>query len=101
MKYFDEVLFSYRWHGSNQMTNLKRMYAMTDKTMEYEQSILDNLDVKNTIIDVKTIREKGVLYKTQGIPCIFQILTYKRITEKLKIIKVFGLKVFEFAKSNN
>ncbi len=78
MKYLDEVLFSYRWHGANQMVNLERMYSITDRTMEYEQYILENLDDKNLIIDKECILKNGILYKKQGIPFIFEVLTYRK-----------------------
>lgn len=98
MKYLNEILLSYRWHGANQMTNRKRMYSLTDKTMEYEQLVLENLDDKNTIIDVERIRQYGVLYKKQGIPFVFELLTYKRINNKVKVIKILGKKIYQYTK---
>ena len=98
MKYLNEILFSYRWHGANQMTNLERMYFLTDKTMEHEELVLENLDDKNTIIDVERIRQYGVLYKKQGIPFVFELLTYKRINNKVKVIKILGKKIYQYTK---
>lgn len=98
MKYIDEVLFSYRWHGSNQMNNIERMYSMTEKTMEYEGYILDTIDSKKVMIDIDKIKEFGVLYKKQGIPFVFELLTYKKLNNKLKLIKLFNMEICRYLK---
>jgi len=38
--FIDEILFSYRWHGSNTAKIANKMRAITRKTMEYEQNLV-------------------------------------------------------------
>ena len=40
----------------------------------------------------------GHLYKKQGIPFIFQVLSYKKSGYRIKVIKLFNIKVFEYQK---
>ncbi len=40
IKYFDEILFSYRWHDTNTAKNTQKMLQMTHKSLEYEREIL-------------------------------------------------------------
>ena len=38
--YLDEILFSYRWHGSNTISNIKKINEYSKKTFAYEREIL-------------------------------------------------------------
>lgn len=40
MKYIDEVLFSYRWHGRNSIKNRDRMWLLSRRTLKHEMEIL-------------------------------------------------------------
>lgn len=53
MKYFDRVLFSYRWHGANTMTNQARVQAMADKTAKYEWKLLKKSKFHGMLPDVR------------------------------------------------
>ena len=43
----------------------------------------------------------GNLYKIQGIPLVFQIFSYKKGLKKIKIFKLFNIKIFSYVKNNN
>lgn len=95
MKYIDEVLFSYRWHNSNTVKNREKMIKITEKTLEYEEKLVKSLK-SNKYIDpiVFEIHHYGLCYKKQGIPFVFEIVSYKKETKKTKILKIFNIKIF-------
>lgn len=41
-KFVDEILFAYRWHGSNTVKDKKYMTSVFRKTLAYEKQIVDN-----------------------------------------------------------
>lgn len=41
IKYIDEILFSYRWHGSNTLQLRDSSYRFEDRTLAYEKKLLD------------------------------------------------------------
>lgn len=40
--YLDEILFSYRWHGANTISNIAKINEYSKKTFNYEREILNN-----------------------------------------------------------
>ena len=62
-KYIDEILFSYRLHGENTVTQNKKMRKMARKTFEYEFEILKNIDFNDCLPNVK---KTYYLYKFFG-----------------------------------
>lgn len=98
MKYLDEVLFYYRWHNANTIKNVEKIRLFTDKTSELEEKILSKVNENEVLPDVITVKKQGVCYKAQGIPFLFQTLTYKKSGCKRKIIKLFNIKIFEYKK---
>ena len=97
MKYFNEILFSYRWHNTNTIKQLNQK-AITDKTRNYEKNILKTIPNSNLTPEIKDVIRNGYLYKKQGIPFVFEILTYKKDNIKLKKVKFLGIKILEFNK---
>ena len=94
MKYIDEILFSYRWHNSNTVKNQEKMIAYTEKTLEYEKKLVKSLKTTKYIDPIVfEIHNYGFCYKKQGIPYIFEILSYKKEVKKTKIIKFFNIKI--------
>ncbi len=67
-------------------------------------TIIDNnfLKLKNIKLlsnnDITAIMEHGNLYKTQGVPFIFQVLSYKKSGKKIKVFKLFGIKIHQYVK---
>lgn len=93
MKFINEPLFSYRWHGANSMNNLERIINITNITSEYEEKILENIDEKEVLPDVLKVKKYGAYYKRQGIPYIFEILTYRKNKDKIKEIRLFNFRI--------
>lgn len=98
MKYIDEILFSYRWHNANTIKNVEKMEMYTRKTREYEEKILSEINENEVFPEVILVKKYGTCYKKQGIPFIFQILSYKKAGFKRRIIKLFNIKIFEYKK---
>ncbi len=99
MKYLDEILFSYRVHPANTMKNIEKMNFMTQKTLEYEQKLLENTDFSMVDKEVQNVYLNGAFCKKKGIPFIFEILKYKKYDKNLKklktkkFIKILGIVV--------
>lgn len=98
MKYLDEVLFSYRVHGANTVSNTERMQFLTKKTSEHEEKILSNIDEKQVFADVVAVKNMGACYKQRGIPNILQILYFKKFDSYIKEIKLFNIKILTLKK---
>ena len=76
------------------------MKEITQKTFDYEEEILQNIDESKVLPDVIKVKKYGSCYKKQGIPFIFQILTLRKHRKKIKIFKLFGIKVYTRIKQN-
>ncbi len=100
MKYLDEILFSYRWHAGNTVRQKEKMAKMTAKTRIYEEKLLHDISDENSVYpDVIKIKKFGLLYRTYGIPFIFQILYYRKGNNKTRIIKLFNFTIFKYSKN--
>ena len=98
MKYLDKVLFSYRWHDSNTVHNVEKMKAMSQKTISYEDKIINDLAKTTKSKDIIDIAKNGVLYKRFGIPYLIELQTFTKCGEKIKWLKLFNLTIFKFVK---
>ena len=79
-KYIDEILFSYRLHGANTVTQAKHMRQMARKTYSYEFEILKNIDFSKCLPNVK---RTYLLYKFLGkIPKFIKKWELKRTYKK-------------------
>lgn len=100
MKFINKILFYYRQHDTNTANNLDKMHKMADKTLECENnfvsSITNRTDVDPIVFD---IYENGVLYKKSGIKYIFEKLKFIKGNVKIKIIKLFNIKLFKSTKN--
>ena len=95
MKYIDEILFSYRWHSTNTIKDKEKAILITEKTKQYEEELLNRIDLSKVKPEVVEVKNNGVCYKKKGIPLIFQVLNLIRKGKKTKIIKLFNIKLFE------
>lgn len=55
MKYIDQILFSYRWHGANTITRVEYMNNIYNKTAHYEWEKLKHSDFSEMLPDVKKV----------------------------------------------
>lgn len=99
MKYIDKILFSYRWHSDNTASQREKMIDMTNKTLKYERKILKNINKKYILNNIKTYLENGHLYKTFGVPFIFQIKKYKKDNIKISELLLFNVKIMSFKRN--
>ena len=85
MKYIDKILFSYRWHGSNTISNAAKIQAMSDKTAAFEWQQLAKSDFSKMFPDVLYIyrRERRRRF-------IHRFIYHRHRTGNLVTIKLFG-----------
>ncbi|MBE6391581.1 MAG: glycosyltransferase family 2 protein [Lentisphaerae bacterium] len=98
MKYFDEVLFSYRWHVANTAQNIAKMEAMSQKTWKYECKLLEKIDLKQVLSGVTIVKKYGALYKRKRIMRFIEVCNYRKDDCKTKVVKVFGITVLRYTK---
>lgn len=98
IKYLDEVLFSYRWHGANTAQNIEKMVAMSKKTWQYECKILDRIDLDKVCPDVQIVKKYGALYKRKKLLGFIEISNYRKNHFKTKEVKLFGMTVCRYTK---
>lgn len=101
MKFINRVLFSYRIHQTNTMKNLEKVHFMNQKTLEYENKLLENINFSGLNKDVYETFIKGGLYKHIKIPFIYEYIKYKKFnkeTKKLESkvnVKIFGITIYK------
>lgn len=95
MKFINEILFSYRWHTSNSIKNDEKIQNYTLKTRQYEDIIIKDINRDEIFPDVINTIKYGSCYNRFGIPFIFEIISCQRSTEKVKIFKLFNIKIAE------
>lgn len=98
MKYIDEILYSYRWHGNNQMNNNARIKMMTYKTLQYENYLIATLDRKGMLptvckfmdfVSKQSSKQKEYFIK---IPYLFELyINYREYCPKL-CLQILGMK---------
>ena len=103
MKYLNEVMFSYRWHGANTVRQVEYMNKIVEKTQEHEQNILDNLDIstlpKEMRTQIKDIKENGRCTSSIGIPYVLTFEKHIRHETRTRIIKLFNFPVIKWKKN--
>ena len=96
MKYLNKVLFSYRWHDSNTISNSDYMNTVTKNMYDYEFSLIKNSDTK---IDSKILDlwENGLFRTYFNIPFLFKIIKFKDIknNKRGRIAKLFGITIYK------
>lgn len=95
-KYLNKVLFSYRWHGANTITNVEKIEKYTNMVKQYEKEILSKLDFKNTLPDVEMAAKYGFCYKSFGVPHLFEIKKYLKDGKKTRIVNIFNYRVHTY-----
>lgn len=83
LKYLDEVLFSYRWHGTNTIKQKEKMRLYVEKTKKHEFSILESINTADILPDVKifkffySLKNKGILKVFYYLFQIWNVLSSK------------------------
>lgn len=95
-KFLNKVLFSYRWHGANTITNIEKIEKYTNMVKQYEKEILSKLDFKNTLPDVERVVKYGFCYKSFGVPHLFEIKKYLKDGKKTRIVNIFNYRVHTY-----
>lgn len=98
MKYIDETLFLYRWHDANTVKKWNIMKKLIRNTLAWEVKSWENVDKKSLQPGVKDTIKNGVIKKTQGFKGVVEVDTLLKEIYKVKIIKIFGKKIFEYKK---
>lgn len=98
-EFLDEVLFSYRMHGNNTISNIEKMYSMTEITRQYEEKILANINEKEVLPVVVKTKKFGYCYKSKGIPNVFEKNYLKRNGKTIKQFRLFNIPIFECEKN--
>jgi len=102
-KYIDKPLFSYRRHSKNTSQQTKKMINMTIKTGMHEEKILNTINIKEVLPELKPLFENNYflnnnseLKKQKGIKNLFEILTYKKFGTIYKELRLFGIKILGY-----
>ena len=98
LKYIDRVLFSYRWHSTNTVKNREKMLSYAEKTQLFEENIINKIDKNSVFPEVLDTLKNGAVYKKTGIPYLFEIVKVIKSAKKIRQIKLFNIKIFEFEK---
>lgn len=98
LKYIDRVLFSYRWHSTNTVKNKEKMLSYAEKTQLFEENIINKIDKNSVFPEVLDTLKNGAVYKKTGIPYLFEIVKVIKSAKKVRQIKLFNIKIFEFEK---
>ena len=77
------------------------MDAYAKKTLEYESKVFENIDETSVFPEIVNIKYYGLCYKKIGIPYLFEIISYKKSATKIKIFKLFNIKIFSYVKNNH
>lgn len=86
-----------------QKHKIRKFSENEDYCKDNDLSVLCNLIVDKKFLkkkyklftkkDLNDLIKYGYLYKKQGIPFIFQILSYKKSNKKIKVFKLFNIKI--------
>lgn len=87
-KYIDNILFSYRWHGNNTMTNHEYMKIVTIKTKLYEKELVGRLSDKTW----KKIFDKCHKKNIFCFSGLLQLFVLDDLVEKKLVLSVFFVK---------
>ncbi len=91
IKYINRVLFSYRWHGANTVTNTIKMQKMSDKTAVYEWGLLKHAHFDGMMPDVK-----HVYHRERRRHFIHRFIYHRNRYDDIVTIKLFGFIKLKF-----
>ena len=96
IKYIDTVLFSYRWHGANTMTQTAKVQAIANKTAVYEWQLLKKINFSETRPDVRKVflRERRRRF-------VHRFIYHRSRVGNVVTIKLFGFIRLSFRKKDS
>lgn len=90
LKYLDQVLFSYRWHGGNTVRQKERMQKITHSTFEYENKLLASLPEDQLSQDMKDCLKYGKnRRKLVIIPRYFELRSFRKANKKGHFLRLW------------
>ena len=95
MKFINDVLFSYRWHGGNTILNNEKMDKICKKTKDYENKLLSCIDKKLLKKEVVEVIDEGVVYRSKKFLGFINVLYKSTLTGKIKEIRVMNKIIFQ------
>ena len=99
MKYLNEILFSYRWHGANTIKNVEKIREYFQKTRAYEKDIFKERVLDNCQQSFKDYLRSGYCYKKVGISYFFELCRYEKFEKRWRVLKIFNIPIFNWEKS--
>lgn len=92
-KFINKILFSYRWHGANTMSDTDKVSNLYKLTRQYEfEKNISALDMKNVPINVFQTKMYGAKYFSFGIPFLLNVDKFKNHSgNKTKILTLLGV----------
>lgn len=85
IKYVDKVLFSYRWHGANTISNTTKIQEIHKKTALYEWELLKKTKFSKTQPDVFTTFMRELFKRF-----VHKFIYHRTRKDDFRIIKLFG-----------
>lgn len=95
LKFIEDILFYYRWHGSNTVKNKQKMKKISRKTKIHEREILKNIDPNKVLPEVNDFIKNGIEYKRKGIYNIFEIVKIETLDCTIFDIRIFSKSIFK------
>lgn len=91
IKYLDQVLFAYRWHGTNTAKDTIKMQKMGDKTIQYENRSLKRSSFLGMLPEVKHFIRHEKLRKF-----VHKYVYHRTAVGNYIIVKIFGVRVLKY-----
>lgn len=98
LKFIEDILFYYRWHGANTVKNEQEMREISQKTKSHERKILKSINTKTVLPEVNDFINNGIEYKRKGIHNIFEIVKIETIDCTIFDIRILSKSICKLKK---
>lgn len=91
-KFINKVLFSYRWHSTNTMSDVNKVSNLYKLTRQYEfEKNIPDINMKNIPINIFQTKKYGAKYFSFNIPFLLNVSKFRNHAgNKTKILTLFG-----------
>lgn len=93
LKFIDEILFSYRWHSTNTINNRHAVIEMTNKTLQYEEKLVQKIDLNSVNKNALAAIKYGAVKNMFKIPFLMSVYKLKNYRSQKVILKIFGFEI--------